>query len=260
MNWYYAEREKQAGPVTEEQLVQLFQSGKINHDTLVWHEGMADWLPYGQATAPPGQPPVLTVPGAPKANEGEVVCAECGKSFPTGETVRIGKASVCAACKPVFLQKLSEGAPIHTGGLEYAGIPIRFAASFLDGLLLGAFNLATNFVCDMIFGFAMARGPIPHSGFYWAMQLILMAVNMSVALTYETVMIGKFGATLGKMACKIKVVTSDGGKVSYPRAAARYFAKLLSAFTCMIGYLMALFDSQNRALHDRICDTRVVMK
>ena len=73
-------------------------------------------------------------------------------------------------------------------------------------------------------------------------------------------MIGKYGATLGKMACRIKVVTSEGGPVSYMRALGRYFAKQLSCLTLMIGYIMAFFDKENRALHDRICDTRVVMK
>ena len=63
------------------------------------------------------------------------------------------------------------------------------------------------------------------------------------------------------MACKIKVVTADGGRVSYARAFGRYFAKMLSAFTCMIGYIIAVFDNpQKRALHDHICNTRVVYK
>jgi uncharacterized RDD family membrane protein YckC len=71
-------------------------------------------------------------------------------------------------------------------------------------------------------------------------------------------MVGKYGATLGKMAAKIRVVTADGGKVSYGRATGRYFAKLLSAFTCLIGFIMAAFDEEKRALHDRICNTRVI--
>jgi hypothetical protein len=33
---------------------------------------------------------------------------------------------------------------------------------------------------------------------------------------------------------------------------------MLSAFTLTIGYIMAGIDEQKRALHDRICNTRVV--
>jgi uncharacterized RDD family membrane protein YckC len=62
------------------------------------------------------------------------------------------------------------------------------------------------------------------------------------------------------MACKLKVVTSDGGRVSYLRALGRHFAELLSVLTLMVGYIMAAFDEQKRTLHDRICDTRVIKK
>jgi uncharacterized RDD family membrane protein YckC len=42
------------------------------------------------------------------------------------------------------------------------------------------------------------------------------------------------------------------------RAAGRYFAKMISSMILMIGYIIAGFDSQKRALHDIICDTRVI--
>ena len=83
---------------------------------------------------------------------------------------------------------------------------------------------------------------------------------MTIAVGYETLMIGKYGATLGKMAAKVRVVTAEGGKVSYGRALGRYFSKLLSGMICAIGYIMAAFDEEKRALHDRICNTRVVTR
>lgn len=263
MNWHYVENGQQAGPVTEEQLRQLFQSGRINADTLVWREGMADWAPYHQASPQPSPPPPIQPPatGAETAQgEGEVVCAECGKLFPVGETVKFGKASVCAACKPVFLQKLSEGAKISTGELVYARILTRFAAVFLDALILGVFNFSFNMLIRTLFfqGFVqpMANGRL--SPAFITLELVFFVINITVGVCYEGILVGKYGATLGKMACKIKVVTADGGKVGYPRAFGRYFAKMLSSFTCLIGYIIALFDDQKRALHDHICNTRVV--
>jgi uncharacterized RDD family membrane protein YckC len=62
------------------------------------------------------------------------------------------------------------------------------------------------------------------------------------------------------MACKLEVVTADGGKVSYGRALGRYFSTWLSSLICAIGYIMAAFDGQKRALHDHICNTRVIYK
>jgi uncharacterized RDD family membrane protein YckC len=46
--------------------------------------------------------------------------------------------------------------------------------------------------------------------------------------------------------------------VDLGRAFGRYFGKLLSAIILGIGYIMAAFDSEKRALHDMICDTRVI--
>ncbi|PYS28021.1 MAG: RDD family protein, partial [Acidobacteria bacterium] len=34
----------------------------------------------------------------------------------------------------------------------------------------------------------------------------------------------------------------------------------LSGIILLIGYIMAAFDPERRALHDRICNTRVVLK
>ena len=48
--------------------------------------------------------------------------------------------------------------------------------------------------------------------------------------------------------------------MTYGRATGRYFAHFLSSFTLGIGYLIAAFDNEKRALHDHVCDTRVVYK
>jgi hypothetical protein len=102
MNWYYALGGEQTGPVSETQLDELVQSGKISRDTPVWHEGMADWQPWHTVRAA-GPPPL---PGMPSG----VVCVECGRTFPPAEVIKLNQSWVCAQCKPIFLQRLSEGA------------------------------------------------------------------------------------------------------------------------------------------------------
>ena len=254
MNWYYAEDGQQAGPVDDSRFEELVRSGKIRSETLVWHEGMADWVPHHEVTggsSPTGYTPTSNADVTPEA-----VCAECGKIFPIDETIRYGNVRVCAGCKPVFLQKLAEGAPLNTGDMNYAGFWTRFAAVFLDGLILGAVNFAIGMIAGLTA--AQAIGVEPQAAL--ALQLVLMVIQLAIGISYEVVLIGKYGATLGKMACKIKVVTADGDRVSYPRAFGRYFAKMLSYMVCLIGFIIAGFDSQKRALHDYICNTRVVFK
>ena len=263
MNWQYVEQGQPVGPVNDEQLAALVRAGKINADTLVWREGMADWLPYNQVRSElkisgsvPDSSAAAVAPLAATDKTTEAVCSECGNIFPVDEMIRHGESRICSNCKPVFMQKLTEGAQLNTGGLNYAQVITRFAAVFLDGLMLGAINFGIGLAAGLSAGQAVgveSKGTV-------ALQLVLFVVQMAIGIGYEVFMIGKYGATLGKMACKIKVVTADGGRVSYARALGRYFAKLLSAFTCMIGYIIAFFDEEKRALHDRICDTRVVYK
>jgi len=62
------------------------------------------------------------------------------------------------------------------------------------------------------------------------------------------------------MVCHLQVVMADGSKLSYGRSLGRHFAKFLSSFILAIGYIMAGIDDEKRALHDRICDTRVIKK
>jgi uncharacterized RDD family membrane protein YckC len=264
MNWYYVDAGQQAGPVDDAGLEALVRSGKVQPETLVWREGLANWQPYREVSSAAAAVPVGAAPAPtglvlePSANQ--AVCAECGGLFNVEDMVPYGSIRVCANCKPILMQKLAEGAQLKTGELNYAGFWTRFAAVFLDGILLGVFNMLLNFG---FFGVASAFGPQlggrapagPPAAFF-----LVFFLEMAVALSYETVLIGKYGATLGKMACKIKVVTPDGGRVSYPRSLGRYFAKLISYMICLIGYIMAGFDDQKRALHDRMCNTRVVLR
>jgi hypothetical protein len=104
MTWYYVLDGQRFGPVAETELVELFRSGKINRDTLVWREGMAEWQAF--AVARPD------APQAAFANPATGTCAECGRVYSTDELVNLNKSWVCAQCKPIFLQRMAEGAPI----------------------------------------------------------------------------------------------------------------------------------------------------
>ena len=53
MDWYYAAGADRKGPVSEEEFQRLVQQGVVTSQTLVWHEGMANWQPHGGGTPPP---------------------------------------------------------------------------------------------------------------------------------------------------------------------------------------------------------------
>jgi uncharacterized RDD family membrane protein YckC len=255
MNWYYVEAGQQAGPVDDAQLAELVRSGRIQPDTLVWREGMTDWLPYQTVQAPAasaGAPPLTMTASVATANE--AVCAECGGIFNIQDMIPYSGVYVCARCKPIFMQKLAEGAKINTGVMRYAGFWVRGGAKFVDGIIVRLAAFPIGFVMGLA---AQARTP----GHVLAVQLMAGAVGLIITMAYTVFFLGRFGATPGKMACKIKVVCADGTPISYGKAFGRFWAELLSGCpTLMIGYIMAGPDEQKRALHDRICNTRVIFK
>jgi uncharacterized RDD family membrane protein YckC len=161
---------------------------------------------------------------------------------------------VCAGCKPLFVQKLAEGVRIQTGALNYAGFGIRFGAKMLDGIILSIVFVPPLFY--FAFRAVSSRQPGQFQVLQAGVQLLYVCANVG----YNIFFLGKYGATPGKMACKLRVVTAEGCNISYGRAAGRAFAEMLSGIICYAGYLMVAFDSEKRALHDRICHTRVVYK
>jgi len=75
---------------------------------------------------------------------------------------------------------------------------------------------------------------------------------------YSIVLHWMWGQTLGKMALQVRVVSMDGGPLSFGQSVGRYFATFLSALTLGIGFIMAGVRPDKRALHDLLARTRVV--
>jgi uncharacterized RDD family membrane protein YckC len=68
---------------------------------------------------------------------------------------------------------------------------------------------------------------------------------------------GKRQATLGKQVMNINVTDLQGRRLTFAHATGRHFAKLLNAFTLLLGFLLPLFQSKRQALHDIIAATLV---
>jgi uncharacterized RDD family membrane protein YckC len=179
-------------------------------------------------------------------------CSECNRDFSEDDLITFGNAMVCAECKPVFVQKLREGIT-RAGEMVYGGFWIRAGAKILDGIILSVANGLVGFAASFMIGPTVSR-----SGYEFVILIIVWTLSFALNIGYVTYFLGKFGATPGKMACGLKVVRPDGEKISYARACGRFFADILSAMILYIGYIMVAFDEEKRALHDHICDTRVI--
>jgi len=255
MNWYYADGGRQVGPVDESALDSLLATGVVRDDTLVWREGMPTWQPHAavRGARPAAPNPVMAPPAAEMR-----YCGECGRPYPAYELAAIGGVSVCAACKPVYMQRMREGGQA-IGGMRYAGFWIRFVARIIDGVLLGIVGAMIRLPLMGVMGFGpRGIGSLAMVPMMVGLLGITTLLSVAIAVAYEVYFVSTRGATVGKMVMGLKIVRADGSPVSAGLAAGRYFAQWISAFIFMIGYIMAGFDEQKRALHDRICETRVI--
>jgi uncharacterized RDD family membrane protein YckC len=278
MNWYYQIEGKRMGPVDTEKMRHLVLNETVKADTYVWNEDLPKWIYYGQLTdkmrgdlpaaassaynpAPAGVSPGSSS-GQDKPGNSQL-CAECKNIFPSSYLAKFGDRYICASCKNTYVQKMREGiSPL--GIFNYAGFWIRVAAYIIDAVILGAANLVLKFVFSSFTSMpdmtdAMTTNPQMFKQFILPF-IILLSIQMTVGIGYPTFFVGKYGATPGKMIFGLKIIRPNGSRVSYLRAFARYFAQMLSGLILGIGYLMVAFDDECRALHDRICDTRVIWK
>lgn len=262
MSWFYADNGKQIGPVDDDKWASLISDGTITPETLVWQKGMADWVSFSNlpaASPAGGSARVATAPGASAvltptmAGGAAVECSECHRSFPAGEVVTIANRPVCAACKPIVVQKLAEGV-LPAGDQRYGGFWIRAGAKIIDGIILYVVAQGVALLVGLVAG--SSQDPQAAG----VLAIVLVGFNLLISMAYQAGFLGRYGATPGKMACGLKVIRSDGSPVTYGRGAGRYLAEIVSAMILYIGYIMAAFDDEKRTLHDRICDTRVVYK
>ena len=137
--------------------------------------------------------------------------------------------------------------------MHYGGFWIRFAARFIDGIILWVAQMVVSMLGGAVAAVLGEAASV-------MMRLLIPILQWAIAISYATFFVGRFAATPGKMACGLRVIVSDGSRVSYLRAFARYWADMLSMFTLFIGHIMAAFDREKRALHDHICNTRVIRK
>ena len=137
--------------------------------------------------------------------------------------------------------------------MVYGGFWRRFLSVILDSIFIAV----VNFPVQMVLGLASFRNLQTNGPNYGVIGLIYL-ISFAIQCAYFTYFWSTRGATPGQMILGLKVVTAEGGPLTVGRAFGRYWAYLLSAFTLCIGYIIAAFDSQKRALHDYICGTRVI--
>jgi uncharacterized RDD family membrane protein YckC len=135
--------------------------------------------------------------------------------------------------------------------VAYAGYWVRVAATVLDQLIAVAVFFLVFFAYFQAFPDFLLKGDAPG-------RLPMLCRWALILAIYDTIFIGTWGATPGKMLCKMRVVRPGGDRISYLRAFGRYFVKILGAVAFCISYANIASDPERRGPHDSICSTRVI--
>jgi uncharacterized RDD family membrane protein YckC len=120
-----------------------------------------------------------------------------------------------------------------------AGFWRRFAALFVDGLILGVANVILIVLVS---------------------SEVANALSLLIGVGYYTYFEGgATGQTLGKRALGIRVIDARaGGPIGYGRGLLRYVARILSTIPLFLGYFWMLWDPEKQTWHDKIATTYVV--
>lgn len=144
----------------------------------------------------------------------------------------------------------------------YAGFWVRFAAFLIDSLVVGLLTLAARFALRAgfaVFGLFEVNPLDAEVLFTYTWRDIILYF---LGAAYYVICTYCAGTTAGKWLFNLRVVpseTGDGEKLRLFDVVYREtIGKFLSGVIMNIGYIIAGIDSEKRALHDILCDTRVI--
>lgn len=188
------------------------------------------------------------------------LCPKCGEDV-------VDRARFCHACgqdltvksRPVLA--VEHPTPVAHYEVEYAPVWRRFLASLIDIVLLALVVLP---------------GVI---AFFWLVEVFTHLVGLdmeegrSLAGT-AAVLLGLTAdwiyhaatqsssreASLGKQFMGLKVTDLAGERISFGQATGRHFAKYLSTFMLLFGFVVAFFSRRKQAIHDMVAGTLVLRR
>jgi uncharacterized RDD family membrane protein YckC len=228
--WFFAQNNRQGGPVSLEDLRAMLNTGRLSPSDLVWTEGMPEWT--AALSVPELLPDTHPLPLIPEP-----------------------------APAPVTLPTLAPGMRVmdyHTPALplaDYAGFWLRFVAFLVDYLII---FFAEGIMSLAIWGIARSGG-FNHTALPVVTGKFILFTLLRW-LYYASMESAAPQGTVGKMLLKLKVTDLEGQPITFARASGRHFGKYLSGAIFMIGFMMAGWTRRKQALHDMLAGCLVVRK
>lgn len=228
------------GPFTREQVAEKLRTGEMALTDLAFVEGLAQWTPLRD------------------------VLAKVDGSAPAPNPVTLVAPPPAA---PAYSYAATMVPPGH---LVYAGFWLRFAAIFIDGLIIGIPVMIVSAVIGGFVGFSYGATHPGHpftfldsdgqpNPIFIVMELGIVAFSLIVRWLYFALQESSSAqGTVGKRVMGLKVINLQGNRIGFGQATGRFFAKLISSAILCIGYMMAGFTERKQALHDMVASTLVI--
>lgn len=132
-----------------------------------------------------------------------------------------------------------------------APFALRCGAILIDYIILAAILAFSTLISRLLGGGARSVGS--------SSETLAIFIVLVVAVFNLGVLAGLTGMTIGKWATGLRICRVDGRDIGMGRAFLRHFVGYpISLLLLGLGFLMAVFTSSHRGLHDWIAGTVVV--
>ena len=137
---------------------------------------------------------------------------------------------------------------------SYGGFWKRVIAYLIDAFIIA-------FPVTMIFGTVIPQTMMTENIQVTSVAVSMPQVIMLVAswVYFAGLESSAWQATVSKKLLGMQVTDTSGERIDFIKATIRYFAKIISSFILMIGFIMVAFTEKKQGLHDFIAGT-VVLK
>jgi uncharacterized RDD family membrane protein YckC len=211
--------------------------------------------------------------------DGVAFCPACGQ--PALSTAASANAGIPAGASPVAALPTSNyppvapyvAAPVVYGqpSVQFAGFWLRVVAYLIDGVVVGLAFMALFIPFAVMTGLTAAIGSM-HPGedprdvgallggtFFLGLITVIGLAIVGGWLYHAKMESSSWQATLGKKALNLRVTDMAGARVTFGRATARHFAKLITGLIPLgVGFALAGLTERRQALHDMLAGCLVL--
>ncbi|MCM8785786.1 MAG: RDD family protein [Candidatus Omnitrophica bacterium] len=157
--------------------------------------------------------------------------------------------------------------------IKYANLSLRFLAFIIDIIVFWSIYAITfriffpfanlNYYENLINNFYSGKFDFSEAIYIIIKTFIFLIIFFLIFSLYKTLIVGKFGASLGKMIVGIKIVDENCNKIYFKTAFIRevivkQIIYPIFFFISFLGYLWAIWDKRKQTWHDKIARTIVI--